>query len=393
MPFRSDASNWRVFFLLFAFAFSLFCLFAGYQARLTGDSARVYELFDIAWENNVAAWWSGALLALAAFLAAEAASRHRESDPALARGWAILAGLLLFLSADEIGSLHERLGLLGGTLGLGAWALILPLGALLGMLYLYAATLLWTRGARRSILLVTLAFTLLASVALQEYVEHAVAWGSRSAEALRLVVEEGTELTGMLILVATLLAAFDPGSERPFGMFERRGGSILLVALFAAAGLLALTLSLDDLAGRGRPIDWLTAVLWLAAAALAARRAVDGVYPLAHAAMALVYVVASAAAVAVDLADPLPLGAWETGERAFVYAVLMAAVLPFWLRLGRFGAGIGALGAALLYAGFPASAFTDFVLPCGLALAVFGFHVEERLVEEHGWPETAAPPH
>src|SRR4051794_39171152 len=60
-------------------------------------------------ENVAAAWFSGMLLLLGALHAADGYFRLRRTDLKAALAWWVIAAMLLFLCADEIGSLHERI--------------------------------------------------------------------------------------------------------------------------------------------------------------------------------------------------------------------------------------------------------------------------------------------
>ena len=68
-------------------------------------------------ENNLGAWWSGVLLFMLACHSYDAGAAAYDRAPKVARAWMIIAAILLFLSADDIGSLHERLSLFGNFLG------------------------------------------------------------------------------------------------------------------------------------------------------------------------------------------------------------------------------------------------------------------------------------
>jgi len=84
-------------------------------------------------ENNVAAWWSGILLLMLAVHAHDAGVAERGRSESVARAWTTLAGILLFFTIDEIGSLHERMGMLGRPFGLGSWPMMLLAGAVVGI--------------------------------------------------------------------------------------------------------------------------------------------------------------------------------------------------------------------------------------------------------------------
>jgi len=179
---------------------------------VSGPAASLLDRFRLTGENNPAAWWSGMLLAVVSLHAFDGYALLRRSEPGAARGWALIAAVLLFLSADEVGSIHERLAQVGRALGLGTWSLLLPLGAVLAAVLAAvlgrALLLLWSAGGeqRRKVWPLAIAFLVLGSVALQEVLEHRIQWQTDVARAVRAMVEEGTELIGMLVLLRVAMA-------------------------------------------------------------------------------------------------------------------------------------------------------------------------------------------
>jgi hypothetical protein len=99
----------------------------------TGWHAYTLGRFDLDLEGNIPAWFSGALLLLAAFLLAILALRaYEKTEPW--RGWRFLSLGFLYLSMDEVAGLHEMfLGVLGryGLYWFHPWiipaAILLPL--------------------------------------------------------------------------------------------------------------------------------------------------------------------------------------------------------------------------------------------------------------------------
>ena len=102
---------------------------------------RWVDFVNLLGEGNLAAWWSGALLLLAAFYAVAAATAKEafadrspcgtppaELRPSTRLGWSCVAVVLTILSADEIGSLHESMDQL---IGWGTWWSLLPFALLL----------------------------------------------------------------------------------------------------------------------------------------------------------------------------------------------------------------------------------------------------------------------
>jgi hypothetical protein len=234
---------------------------------------RLY-IFNLTSENNVAAWWSGALLLIASLHAFDGFKRWRESEPLAARGWLALSAVLLLLSADEIASIHERVHqFLPG----GKWGARLPFALILLWMLGYGLLALWrTPSQRTKVWAIALGFTCFATAAVTEFVEHRVVWEGWAAR-LRGVWEEGIELLGMTILLGVCMrnsrGLFDPVDRRAFPVFEgvclpRRVA--LPIGLVVAVPLAWVTARLPD-QGRGHPADWLTVVAFAFGAMVVAR--------------------------------------------------------------------------------------------------------------------------
>lgn len=228
-------------------------------------------------ENNFAATWSGMLLALASVHAFDGYARERLRSPASALGWALIAVVLLALSADEVGSLHERVGVSGRLLGIGSWWALLPFALALGGMLAWALILLWREpGNRSTVVQLLLGFVVMSSAALHEFVEHRIELTTAGAEALRAVLEEGSELCGLLILLQVVMrntAGLSTGRRVDDAAFEAMrelrpllASGALVLAPFLAYWTAGLT---DD--HRGHPADWAAAILFLAAALSACR--------------------------------------------------------------------------------------------------------------------------
>ncbi|MCL6285279.1 hypothetical protein M3P21_17255 [Ruegeria sp. 2012CJ41-6] len=251
-----------------------------YQAVSNGFHSvpKILQEFNLGQENNLAAWFSGALLAVIALHAMDGHTLFRSVAPRVARAWVLIASVLLFLSADEIGSLHERLSGIGRSMGVGSWGLLLPLGAVLAIVLLWAMATLWRAGGaqRKQALILMAGFALLGSVAVQEFLEHALTWDSAHASAARIAIEEGSELLGMLILLGVAISNSAGLFADRYGhhgtlfevLVERRRG-LLITLIVAAPAISYLTAGLQD-PGRGRPADWLASMAFLSAAAVAA---------------------------------------------------------------------------------------------------------------------------
>jgi hypothetical protein len=238
----------------------------------SGPAARLLNHLTLSWENNLGAWWSGMLLAVVSLHAFDGYVRLRGSKPLAARGWSMLAAVLLFLSFDEVGSLHERLGDLGGPPPLREWSLLLPLGAVLGAMCLRALALLWQAdGERWKVWSIGAGLFLLSSAAPQEFLEHRIHWQTDAAKAIRAAMEEGTELLGMLVLLRVAMAntaelaygTFASGRTAFAALHELRR-PLVAIGLALAPALALGTSALPDQI-LGHPADWLAAVAFLAA--------------------------------------------------------------------------------------------------------------------------------
>ena len=73
------------------------------------DRALFLAPLNLTNENVAAAWFSGMLLLLGALHAADGYFRLRQTKLKAALAWWVIAAMLLFMSVDEIASLHERM--------------------------------------------------------------------------------------------------------------------------------------------------------------------------------------------------------------------------------------------------------------------------------------------
>jgi hypothetical protein len=296
-------TTWAKVWFGSAVAMSAFCLGITFFAQ-TLDSMEAPLLlrsFGLRGEMGVGAWWSGMLLLLAAVHSADGYFHRRQTAPRVAFGWAGLSLILLCLSADEVSSLHERVGNVGG------WLALAPFGLALGALWVFAIRALWQAPDERSnAQWAAFAFFLVGSVAGQEFLEHSTQWQGEQA-ALRVVVEEGTELVALLILLRVAMSqsggAFQHSTQaaRPvFQALESWRIPIAAATLVASPVLAALTvMHMSPILGQ--PVLWLTASSFLLAALLLTRPALLGMtWTRSHLMLAVLCVGLSAAAVALS---------------------------------------------------------------------------------------------
>lgn len=223
-------------------------------------------------ENVAAAWFSGMLLLLASLHAADGYFRLRHTNFRTALAWCVIAGMLLTLSADEVGSLHERID---DVLQMGPWLSYLPFFIVLLACCAWSFIQLWITPSERSrVPGLILGFGILISVGGQEYLEKAFRWPWYLGP-LRSGFEEGSELVGMIVLIYTMLpnsaGLFSRGRRTQAPTFTSIGA--LRWFIVAGAALVAwpvstLSASLDQQAVVGHPADWLSCALFFLSAGL-----------------------------------------------------------------------------------------------------------------------------
>jgi hypothetical protein len=328
-------------------------------------------------ENNVGAWWSGMLLALAAFFAFDGFFDPAKG-PAEQRGWLALGFALLLLSFDEVASLHEYLSLFGvkylAVLGVVGLTL-----ASYGIEQLHRARL-----GLRVIFPLLIAFALLASVPLQELLQHKLQWDSQVIYGLRAMLEEGTEIIAMLIFVSVAganCASLLRSSQNMFGALVHRRWIVPSIALLLWPVFVAATFELPR---PGGPADWLASTLFLASALLAVRAGVlGGRFDTRAVVLILFYVTASAAANAVQFRwDPTVFGT-VVNVRGAVFALLVIIAIAVLRANGR---RLPAPRALMIAAIIGASALvwpSLQILWCGLppALAIWLYGIESKEAE------------
>ncbi|WP_226628962.1 hypothetical protein [Alloyangia pacifica] len=327
------------------------------QASTAGRQTfpRVVQQFHLGHENNLAAWFSGALLALIALHALDGHTLYRSDRPKLARAWVQIGAVLLFLSADEIGSIHERLAGVGEAIGIGSWGLLLPLGGIIFVVLISAMALLWREGPthRKKVGGLLVGFALLGSVAVQEFLEHTVTWDSAQALAARITIEEGTELFGMLILLGTtvtnsieLRKVYDRG-DPVFAVLLERRLSVFVALIVLAPVVTMLALALED-HHRGCLADWLAAIAFLFVAAIVVGAWLQNMVGHGGLVQAVLLLVLSYTCVSVAPIGVLETAIITTTRRGVLIVVLSVAVLMI---NHRSGSGKGTLLRTALIAG------------------------------------------
>ena len=237
--------------------------------------------FHLATENVIASWYSSMLLLSVASAAVIAyALDRRQAQAGLERlvesGWLLIAACFAVLSLDEIGSLHERVGMITrGTARATGWVYVLavPIGAI-GLLMAAFAWLRLRRAPAAAAFFVT-GIALFLSNPVMELIEMSLLHGGGSIRIhdTLLVVEEGlAELGGTLcFLIGVLLyiratAGAGPHEfalDTPEAIHALATGALLLTAGVPAMRWLVDRLPAGD---TGIPDNWFpAAVLYLLA--------------------------------------------------------------------------------------------------------------------------------
>lgn len=349
------------------------------QGSASPRLSQLLFLIGLGGENNVGAWWSGTLLLLASVFAFDGYASHRNSD-AERRGWLTLALVLIMLSFDEIASLHEYI------ISTARPLIVVP-GLIGAGMTLYAFhQLISAKVDRRMIVRLGVAFALLATIPMQEVLQHAREWNDPVLYGVRALIEEGAEIAAMLIFVDVTRK----NTER----LARRGDALRLTALYrrpllagAAVSLPFLTWASFVLPYPGGPADWLTVSLYVLCALHVVRAMLSSESPNAVDAIPLLalYAAASLSANALKLAwDPQILGT-PVSVRGLGMCVLLIAAALVLRRFDRpakvrwlLPAAAVALAAAVAT---PSSQTFWCAFPAVLALYLYA--IESRFAEGH----------
>jgi hypothetical protein len=226
---------------------------------------KLVGLFSLQFEKNLATYWEGLCLLIAAVLAAERFFNTEKSANCERRAWLGFAALAAGLSLDELGSIHERAPLIFSPWGLDGMFALIPLALPAVSILLFTLYNMFRLRDRRRFWLTVAAFVVLGSVVFQEYLEHRVNWPFW-AKGIRFGFEEGIELSGIFLLLSVVLARI-AGSKTfrsALDLFPsldtiiRLKSTVVVVTLLAFVPLAFLTLVTEDYA---TPAAWLPFVL------------------------------------------------------------------------------------------------------------------------------------
>ncbi len=228
-------------------------------------SLAVHEL-RLQSENVIGVWYASMVFLGAAILFAAAMLRaHQEGGAAWkVGGWAGLTTVMALLSFDELGSLHERLGMVPGLDPFGGlgWIGVFAVPGAVVAIGIVSFSALLAHEDRTGAGLILAGVLLLATVPVQEWMEFHVGRGP----GLGALLEEGTELAGSLLFLGAGLSANGAGGRRrvvPLAPPEI-GWSAAALGLVAVAGLGAAAAAwgvgfLPGRGGLGEPSHWFVA--------------------------------------------------------------------------------------------------------------------------------------
>ncbi len=239
-------------------AFFVWALYVGiFEAGWSGSSRGQFTPLSLAHENNIAVWWSGVCLLIPGLMFFSLGLRDGVAmrDRVM---WVSLALVILGLSLDEVGSLHERVDIIGG------WWALLPFGVVGSAAFAYGvARMLRAPGRRPTAMLVLASLLLFFLVAGLERLESLRFFQADMARS-RLVIEEAIELLAEFLLIFAAALEFRKadgiGFNRVSIAVAPRSIPWFDVLLFVAliGHVVAAMLLAPDVrnSGRGNPEIW-----------------------------------------------------------------------------------------------------------------------------------------
>jgi hypothetical protein len=242
-------------FLIVVWALNMPFLIATSIAEF-GTQSPLAQILRLTSENNAGAWWSGMQLLMFGLICLSASGELPKTLGEMKRPLMVLGLAGLCLSADEMGSIHERVSEFGKeNFGSGKLAL-LPFAIIGGGAVGYSVLALFR--ARASVgnvwLCVCIGFGLFGLVWVQEHIEHAVSFIRPEAKAFRADLEEGSEFVGFsFLLIGSLLLRSRLGRQRSVSsallpnQFALRVVSLLLLMAIIPVILVRLPFSRAEL--------------------------------------------------------------------------------------------------------------------------------------------------
>ncbi len=237
--------------------------------------------FNLATENIFASWYSAILLLLVSVtclicFAGDQQHLQEKRPLTLSYGWLFLALAFLTLSADELGSWHEAIGLLPFVGGSG-WVRVLAIP--IGVVALFIAAFVWfhLRQRRLTFWLMGLGLGLYIINPFMELAEMALLGAAETAGAMQrhdflVWLEEGAEIFGTLsFLIASIVYVSQTGAIRI--NFRLKTAviltTILTILLIVGQQITAVILQNIERGDTGNPLNWYPSILALFVALIA----------------------------------------------------------------------------------------------------------------------------
>ena len=302
----------------------------------------------LATENVVAAWYSSMLLfavAGMAWLAWVVDRRLRAGS--LSHGWLLVGAIFTLLSLDEIGSLHEGLGMLPLLDGRGlGWVNLLAAPILAVGVFLLAFGWSHVRRVRVAFALMAVGTGLFLSNPVVETIEMAMihgkgatagTWQRMLHDILQVVEEGGLELFGTLCFLGATWSYVASRTGEVVDLFVTRRAAVMasrLTCVLLAGGVFAgnwvsAHLPRGDI---GLVQNWFPATAWMLVALAALAQVSDR--PRVNRVAGVCALIVSAAAVA----GPFGSGGWWASRASWLIPVsaVFAAALALEVLLGSY---------------------------------------------------------
>ena len=242
-------------------------------------------------ENVLAVWYSSMLLLAVGVAGFGAFALADRRDGWLRHGWLLFAAVFLLLSLDELGSFHERVGMLPYMPGAGGvavgWIYVLAVPITAVGLFMLVFAWRYLRRVPGTFRLVALGVGFFLLNPVVERVEMAMIHGKGAAaetwqrllhDVLQVLEEGGLELFGILCFLGAVLnwIRATSGESLSWVVDHRhlrwftRAGTAALAGGALVSGWIVNRLPEGD---TGIAENWFAAVAWAAAGALLAARA------------------------------------------------------------------------------------------------------------------------
>jgi hypothetical protein len=167
---------------------------------------QIQALFDVDQEQSIPTWFSSAVLGLAALLLRALANERLRAGSPEARGWSAMSWVVLYLSFDEVGGLHETLNSLSPIM----WTIPFGVLALLVAAAFVPFVIRLDRDTRAGIFVAGIVY-IAGAVGVELLTSQFFGESNKRQLSYELITpfEEGLEMLGSVLLVRTVLRAME----------------------------------------------------------------------------------------------------------------------------------------------------------------------------------------